>query len=161
LALDLYPLTREFVQAHPVDFEGRNHRRCLHNRAGQLSGGIARGRQSYAAHVKSCSYGASRVERVGGRAEHNFASVGFVEATQKLHQARDVTDSDQQDSRRVWVERAGVTNAFFAEVFAQLFDNVVASYARGFINYRQPVNCRWSAFGHARVAFVSYSATSS
>ena len=123
--------------------------------------GIARGIESYAAHVKSCGYDAGRVERVGSRSEHDFAGVGLVETAQELHQARDVADADQQDSRCVWVERAGVPNAFFAEVFAQLTDNVVACYARRFIDYRQPVNCRWSAFGHARVAFAGYSATSS
>ena len=155
LALDNNTFARQFVQTPAVYAQRRDHGRHLHNLARQFGCCLANLFDAQVGHVVSCCHYTRAVKRVGFGTKNNFGRICLVHATQKLHQARYVAHTNEQDSCCVGVECSGMTNATFAKNLSQLIYYVVAGDTRGLIDDCQTVHGWRTALGHCYSAVVS------
>ncbi len=125
LSLHLDALAGQVVQAPPVHFHGRHHRRDLKNVPGECCRRRLRLFEGDPGHVVAGHHVAARVQGRGLGAQHDLADVGLGQGGEEAQQTGGPAHPEQQDAGGVGVERAGMADLLVVQDPAGLGHDIV------------------------------------
>ena len=134
LAFDRLTLASQFVELLPIYLLGRKHRRRLvlvTHKSRHLFFDIRLCQLRHRLRLNDLAIGILRISRF---TKLHGASVFLIHAHQKLRDLGRLTDEDQQQACRHWIERAGMTNLLNPKHAAHARNDIVGSHPLWLIN---------------------------
>lgn len=140
--VDGFSFPGQFVEGHPVFFNGGNHGRNLVEFAGEFGKGSVNSRTIQGGNGFGFEDFSGGILGVGGFAEFQSAFVLFVLSHQQVLHPGGFADDEHEEAGGDRVEGAAVTNFPLVEAATHKVNNVVGSAAGGFVDQEETVQLR-------------------